>query len=158
MRVVNFALFEIDCDLVVFKFACAASDLGNFVFAQDYGEHTVFHAVIGEDVGERGRDEDAKTEILQRPHGMFPRRPTPEILSRHQNARARVAWIVEDERRVMLAIAGATPIVEQKLPKSCTLDPLQELFGNNLIGINIRSMQRCDPTLVSAQGFHVLPQ
>jgi hypothetical protein len=85
---------------------------------------------------------------------MFPRRSATEILSHYQNACARVTRMIENKRWVVLALAGATPIVEQKLTKTRTLNPLQKLLGNNLIGIHIRSMERRDATFVSAKGPH----
>ena len=96
VAIVDLALLEIDGDLVVGEFRCPASDLGDFVFAQNHGQHAILHTIVGEDVGERWRNEDAETEILQRPDGMFSRGSTTEILSRNQNTRARVAWMVQN--------------------------------------------------------------
>jgi len=85
---------------------------------------------------------------------MFSRGSTTEILSRYQNTRARIARMVENKRRVVLAIAGAAPIEQQKLAEPGALNPLQKLLGNDLIGINIGPMKRRNTTFVDANGFH----
>jgi hypothetical protein len=154
MVIVDFALLEIDCDLIVVNFRCPASNLADFVFAQNHRKHAILHTIVGKDIGERWRNEDAKTEILERPHGMFSRGSTTEILSRYQNTRARIARMVENKRRVVLAIAGAAPIEQQKLAEPGALNPLQKLLGNDLIGINIGPMKRRNTTFVDANGFH----
>src|SRR5580698_4645789 len=97
MVIVDFALLEIDRDLIVVNFRCPASNLADFVFAQNHGQHAILHTIVGKDVGERRRNEDAKTKILERPHGMFSRRSTTEILSRNQNTRARMPRMVENK-------------------------------------------------------------
>src|SRR5271168_3581027 len=97
MAIVDFALLEIDCDLIVVNFGCPASYLADFVFTQNHREHAILHTIVGKDVGERRRDQDAKTEILQRPHGMFSRGTTTEILSRNQNTRPRIARMVQNK-------------------------------------------------------------
>jgi hypothetical protein len=62
--------------------------------------------------------------------------------------------MVENKRRIVLAIAGATPIEQQKLAEPGALDPLQKLLRNDLVGINIGPMKRSDATCVNANGFH----
>src|SRR5579863_1711288 len=97
MIVVHLALLEIDRDLIVGMLCRPPCDLGDFVFAQDDGQHAVLHTIVGEYISERRCDEDAETEIFQRPDGMFSRRSTTKILSRHQNARFRIAWMVQNK-------------------------------------------------------------
>src|SRR5580692_6645880 len=154
MPVVYQTLLEVDRNLVAMQFLRPARNLSNFRFAQNHSQHTILHTIIGEDVSKRRRDENSETEILQRPNRVLPRRSTTKILADHQDTRARVPRMVENKRWILLAIARAPPIVKQKLAESGALNPLQKLLGNNLIGIDIRPMQRRNPTSVNANGFH----
>src|SRR5580692_904273 len=95
--IVDFALIEIDSDLIVGMLCRPPCDLGDFVFAQDNGQHAVLHAIVGEDISERWCDEDTETEIFQRPDGMFSRRSATEILPHDQNTCAHIAGMVQNE-------------------------------------------------------------
>src|SRR4029077_17689774 len=69
-----------------------------------------------------------------------------------------VTGLVERKRRVELAIGRAAPIVKQKLAKASTLNSLQKLLGNDLVGIDIRPLERRDFAFVYAKRLHALPQ
>src|SRR5579864_6385810 len=61
------ALFEINGQLIRRDFGGPARDLLHFVLGQGHCEHAIFHAVVGKDVGKRGRNYGAKSEVGQRP-------------------------------------------------------------------------------------------
>ena len=48
-----------------------------------------------------------------------------------------------------------TPIVKQKLAKSCALNSFQELLWNDLIGVDIRAIERGNDALVNSEFLHV---
>jgi hypothetical protein len=41
--------------------------------------------------------------------------------------------------RLELDLAGAEPVVEEELPEAGALDPLQELLGDDLVGVDVAS-------------------
>ena len=47
---------------------------------QDDGQHAVLETVVAEDIAEGGRDRHPEPVIVERPHGIFTRRPAAEIV------------------------------------------------------------------------------
>ena len=47
-----------------------------------------------------------------------------------------------------------TPIVKKELAKPCSFDSLQELFGNDLVCINIGAVQRGYNTAMNGKALH----
>src|ERR1700732_994904 len=133
---------KIDGNLVFGQFLRVAGDFGYLFFSEHDGEYAILDTVVGEDVRERRCDDGPEAKILQRPDRMFARRATTKIPSRQQYTRAGVTGLVERKRRVELAIGRAAPIVKQKLTKASTLNSLQKLLGTDLVGIDIRALER----------------
>src|SRR5215475_1946524 len=86
---------------------------------------------------------------------MFARRSAAKVFSDQQHARVFIAWMVEDKR--ICRCRRFSPVVEEKLSKPCFLDALQELLGNDLISIDIYSIERCHATFMYAKRFHKDP-
>ena len=78
----------------------------------------------------------AEAVVVERPRSVFARRPATEVLAGNENLRALVAAAIDLEVRVL------TPVVEQEFAVAGALDPLQELLGNDLIGIDVRAIER----------------
>ena len=55
-------------------------------------------------------------------------------------------------RRV--AVAQVAPVVEKKLSKSSSLDPLEKLLRDDLVRVHIDAIQRGDDSGVSGERFH----
>ena len=123
-------------------------------FRQHHRQQAVLHAVVGKDVGERWRDDGAEAEIVERPRRMLARRAAAEIAVGDQDAGAAVTWLVEREVRVERAVRRAPPVVEQKLPEAGALDALEELLGNDLVGIHVGAVERRHQTCVRAKRLH----
>ncbi len=142
LLVPHLALLQINGELVIINLKGAPHQLGNFIFAQAHREEAVLRAVIGKDVGKRRRNHRPESEIGQRPNRMLPRRAAAKILPRNQNAGARITRLIQNKPGVLLPIRREPPVIKQKLPKAGPLNPLQKLFRDDLVSINIDPLQR----------------
>ena len=78
---------------------------------------------------------------------MFTRATTAEVgTSNNQDIRVTVDTLVKDEIRVLLAVSVAQ-LEEGRRAETSTLDGLQELLGNDGVGVDIRTVQRSGNTL-----------
>src|SRR4051812_8815412 len=87
---------------------------------------------------------------------MFARRTATEVPSGHQHAATRVARIVQDESWDRLPVRVAAPVVKQKIAKAGAFDALEELLGNDLVGIDVRAIQRYDNPVMYTKRLHPL--
>src|SRR5438552_7919877 len=87
---------------------------------------------------------------------MLARRSAAEVLARHQDRSTLIAWFVQRERRIGLTLHEKAPVVEQKFSEARALNPLQKLLGNNLIRVDVGSIERCDEPCVNAKWSHDL--
>src|SRR5262245_33993977 len=55
-----------------------------------------------------------------------------------------------------LTVAQIPPVIEQKRPVSRSLNPLEELLGNDLIRIDVRPVHAGDKTGVGRERLHYL--
>src|SRR4029077_16399867 len=131
-------------------FAGAPHQFRDFVVLQHHVQESILRAVVREDVGERRSNGDARTEIGERPDGVLARVSATEILASQQKARLLVARMVENE-----GLPGRpSPVVEKKFPETGALDALQELLGNDLIGVDIHPIERRHAPFVYTKWFH----
>src|SRR3989338_7765140 len=128
-------------------------------------QQAVLEAIIEKDVGETRRDDGAETVIFQRPRRMLARTAAAEIFARQQYLRALIARLVQHKIRIQwtlavvharLAVIQITPFVERIRAEAGTLDRLQELLGNDRIGIDIGAIQRRDQAVEQGKFLHYL--
>src|SRR5439155_25168302 len=112
------------------------------------GEEADLVAVAPEDVGERRRHDGFEAGVLQRPWRVLTARSRAEVGPRQQHDRALVLGPVEDEPRVL------APVVEQERAEAGALDPLQELFGDDLIGVDVGAVEGSGAAGDAADGLH----
>src|SRR5437660_7106660 len=124
LLVLHRAGFEIDIELIISDFGRSAHELCNLSFAQNYGKYSILRAIVGEDVRERRRDHCTETIICERPHGVFARGATTEVLGGDQNTCTRVAWFIQNEIWIGHAFRRSPPIIEEKFSESGALNPL----------------------------------
>src|SRR5271155_1092131 len=117
-------MFQVDRELIIADLVRSPHQLRDFILAEADSQKPILRAVIGKDVCERRRNYGAKSEIRQRPHRMLARGAAAKIPSGNQNARALVAWLVQNKIGMLPAVSGGTPIVKQELSKAGALDPL----------------------------------
>ena len=84
---------------------------------------------------------------------MFAGRPATEILFRDENAGAAVTRLIQNEIGNFLPRCFPAPVMEKKLSEAGALNSLEKLLGDDLIGIDVRPVQRGDQTGVSAKGL-----
>src|SRR6185437_2841825 len=106
------------------------------------------------DVGEGGGDDDAEAVIAERPRGVLAARSAGEVLAGNENLRALVAGIVENEVGVLVARRGATPVEEEEFAVAGALDALEELLGNDLVGIDVGAVEGGGQCCEGLEGFH----
>ncbi len=79
---------------------------------------------------------------------MFAGGSAAEVLARNQNLRVLVVRMIQNEIRMRCAgirsLLNAPPIEEQKFAIPGTFDPLEELLGNDLIGVDILAIEGRD--------------
>src|SRR5581483_7041530 len=109
-------------------------------------------------IGEGGRDDHAKSEITQRPRRVLARRTAPEIAARHQDRGVSVRRPVQNKVGTGLAVGRAAPIVKKKFAVAGTLDALQKLLGDDLIGVHVGTIERRHDSGMNAERFHIQSQ
>ncbi len=144
--IAHLAAFEIDLERVAVVLFGAHEDRLDGRFRQRHRQHAVADRVVAEDVGERRRDDDAEAGIEQRPGGMLARRSATEVDAGGENRGAGELRLVQHERRILL------PVVEQERAESRFLDALEELFRDDLIGVDVVAPQRRDASAMLPNG------
>ncbi len=154
---------EVDAQLVARSSLDLLEQLVDFSVAQDDRQQAVLEAVVEEDVGVAGRDDAAKTVLLQGPRRVLAAGAATEVLPGQQHAGTLVTLGVEHEILVQralgvvlvgLAHVQVAPFVEQVGAKAGALDRLEKLLGNDLVGVDVGTIQRRDQTIVLSESFH----
>src|SRR6185503_5593234 len=85
---------------------------------------------------------------------MFARRTATEILTGYQDRGTAITRFVQDKRIVSFSARLETPIVKQELPETGAFNSFEELFGNDLIGIDVCPVERNNRAGMCAKRFH----
>src|SRR5207249_2600265 len=91
--------------------------------------------VLPEDVAVGRRDDRGEAVILERPRRMLARRAAAEVPPGDQNARALGLGAVELEARIL------APVEEEELAEAGTLDSLEELLRDDLVGVDVLAVE-----------------
>ncbi len=146
--------FQVDSELITWMFSAALEKIVDRIVGKANRQHAVFEAVVIENIGEAGGDNHAEAVIAQCPRGMLAAGPAAEITAGQKDACASVFGPVEFEFRIVGSVVAKSPIEKQKLPKASALDALEELLGDDLIGIDIRPIHRGDEAGMFGEGGH----
>src|SRR5579875_3366504 len=115
------------------------ADRGDRLLVEDDRQQPDLRAVVAEDVGEARRDDRLEAVVLEAPGRVLPARSAPEIAPGDED---RVLW------EVPIRLLG--PVVEQELAEAGPLDPLEELLGHDLIGVDVVAVSTVTlPVIVS---------
>ena len=137
----------------------------DFMRGENDRQQSVLEAVVVEDIGEAGGDHRAEAVFVQRPRRVFARGAAAEVLARQQHAGAGIARGVEHEIGIerthavvlsWLTDVQVTPLVEEVGAEAAAFDRLQELLGDDLVGVDVGAIQRRDQAGVGGEGFHRL--
>ncbi|KFY08985.1 hypothetical protein V492_05728 [Pseudogymnoascus sp. VKM F-4246] len=102
------------------------------------GEHAVLEGVVEEDISKGGRDNGLDAEIEERPGGVLARGSAPKVLARHdEDLGVAVGRAVEHEVGVLDAGGEVAPGVEERAAEAGALDGLEELFGDDGVGVDV---------------------
>src|SRR5450631_3019608 len=126
----------------------------HLVFGQGHREQPAAQRIAVEDVRERRGDDRAKALVLQCPHGVLARRAAAEVAPRHQNRAAAVRLHVEHEVGTFGAAVVVAGVEEEEGPVAGALDALEELLGDDLVGVDVGSVKRHDPPVLTAKRRH----
>ena len=100
-------------------------------------QDAILVAVVVEDVGETRRDHTSYTLIQQSPGRVLTRRATAEVLARNQDTRRRVFRPVQHEIGPGGAIRERFQLMKQARRQTGAFGRLQELLGNDHVGVDI---------------------
>src|SRR5678815_4480014 len=120
-------------------------DLG---LGQGHGQEAVLQGVVLEDLAERGRDHRLEAVVAQRPGRMLARGADAEVAAREQDLRPLVARLVQHECRIL------APRGEAGVAEAGALDRLQVLLRDDLVGVDVRAIERRDERLEDGERVH----
>src|SRR5690606_16998070 len=109
-------------------------------FIKNDWQHTVFEAVVVENIGKARGYDGANAKIVEGPGGVLAARTAAEILPRQEDRGALVTLLVEGKIRVqgtgaavlaVPALIQVAHLVEQIGAKARALDGLQKLLGDD---------------------------
>jgi hypothetical protein len=124
--------------------AALRHDRLDVLLGQDDRQQANLRAVREEDVGEARSDDRLEAVVLQSPRSVLARRAT-----------AKVAPSREDRvlRQVPAGLFG--PVVEEELAEARPLHALEELLGDDLVGVDVVAVEHADRPMDDRDGFHV---
>ena len=76
------------------------------------------------------------------PRRVLARGAAAEVLAGHQDAGALIAWIVQHKIWIGFAVGVEAPVKKEKFAEAGALDALQELLGDDLVGVDIGAIER----------------
>ena len=130
-------------------------------FRQADENHAILAGVREEDIGEAGCDDGEETEVSKGPGGVLARTAAAEVLARDEDLRASVLRLVEREVGVGRAGVGAflepPPIEEEELAIARSLDALEELLGDDLVGVDIGDIEWGGGAGEDVDGLRITP-
>ena len=106
------------------------------LFADFDGEHAVVEGVVAEDVGEETRHHGTESRAGDGPCRMFTARTAAEVLACDEDPAA-VAWRVEHEVGLGVAVCVVTPVAEEILAEAIACGGLEESCRNDLVGVDV---------------------
>mmetsp|Transcript_21030 Transcript_21030/g.62929 ORF Transcript_21030/g.62929 Transcript_21030/m.62929 type:complete len:464 (-) Transcript_21030:754-2145(-) len=84
---------------------------------------------------------------MQRPRRMLARRPAPKVVARDEDRRVPVALLVEHKVGTLAAVVEIAEAMKSSGAEAAALDGLQELLGDDHVGVNILDGQLCGHAL-----------
>src|ERR1700722_3646789 len=158
MVVVQHLVLERNCELVAGDRSRTLHQRLHLFLGQGHQQEAVLAGIGVKDIREGRGDDAAETIVRKRPGCMLTRRSAAEILARDQDSSIPVVGVVQNEVRMGRAcvwpLLNAPPIIKEEVFITGALDPLKELFGNDLIGVDIFALEMCDDRRVLAKWLH----
>mmetsp|Transcript_48008 Transcript_48008/g.102831 ORF Transcript_48008/g.102831 Transcript_48008/m.102831 type:complete len:366 (+) Transcript_48008:1-1098(+) len=133
---------------------CVLHQLADVSLRQSNGEHAVLEAIAEEDVGEAGGDQAPDAHVVDGPGGVLTRGSTAEVVATDQDLGLSEGLPVENKLRLLGAIRLVPDLEEGPLTEAGSLDGLQELLGDDHVGVHILHVQRSSDTLQGGELGH----
>src|ERR1039458_7464126 len=128
--------------------------MGDLFFAEANENDAILTCVGEKDVSECRSDDGAEAEVAESPCGVLAAGAAGEGLAGYEDLSTLVARIIQDKRWVRIARTGTTPVEEEEIAVAGALDALKELLGNDLVGIDVGSVEGCGQCGQCAKGYH----
>ncbi|MNZ77915.1 hypothetical protein D3C78_964710 [compost metagenome] len=154
---------QVDGELVALGGLALLEQFVDFFVFQDDRQQAVLEAVVEEDVGVARRDDGTEAVLFQRPGRVLAGGAATEVLAGEEHAGALVTREVQHEVLVhrtpgvvlvRLTDVQVAPLVEQVRAKTGAFDRFEELLGDDLVGVDVGTIQRRDKTCVLGKGSH----
>ena len=135
----------------------------DLVFIEHDRQQAVVEAVVVEDVGKTRRDHHPYAVIGQGPRRMLTTGAAAKVVPRQQHLGTLVALVIQHEVRIhrplavvlpRLAMVEIAPAIEQIGTEAGTFHRLQELLGDDRVGIDVGAVQRYHQTVQMRERFH----
>src|SRR5882757_3270870 len=146
-------LLEVDLDDGIGAAARIVHQLGDDLLRHPDRQDAVLEAVVVEDVGEILGDDATDAEIEQRPGSVLAARAAAEIGAGDDDLGVLVGRLVEDEI-LLLAVRRPAHFVEQAFLQAGALDGLQEVLGDDHVGVDIDHRQGGGDAAQRREFFH----
>src|SRR5258708_21986462 len=127
---------------------------GDLARVQGQRQHAVLHTVVGENIVEGWRDDGAEAVVTQGPHGVLAGRAAAKIFPGEKNAGAGIMRRVQGKLQIGLAFVVKAPVIEEEVAVAGAPNALEELLGDDLVGINIVAIQQGDNSGVLSEAIH----
>src|SRR5205823_4692928 len=124
------ARLEVDGQLLAAR--RARHQLAHLRRGQLDGEEADLERVLAEDVAERRRDHRVEAVVLERPRRVLARRAAAEVAAREEDP---------PMLPIQLEVGILAPVEEEELVEAGALDPLQELLRDDLVGVDVRTVE-----------------
>src|SRR5207245_11110853 len=126
---------EVDAHLGGRVLGCEVDEVAHLTFRQCHREQACLVAIRQEDVGEARGHDRAEARVANRPRRVLARRPAAEIGAGDQHRCALVLGPVERE------VLGLPPVIEKEGAVAGALDALEELLGDDLVGVYVGAVE-----------------
>src|SRR6185369_5131211 len=88
------------------------------------------------------------------PRCVFTRRTTAKVFAGDKNGGATITRLIQNKIRVRFSVSKVAPIKEQELPKPGPFNSFEKLLGDDLIGIDVCTIERNNETGVVTEWIH----
>ena len=120
------------------------------------GQQAIFLGVAVEYIRETGGDDTTDAVVGEGPGRVLAAGAASEVLLRDQNGGSPISGLIQDEVRIGLGWVAIeiAPVIEKVLAEARAGDTFQKNFGDDRIGVDIRSVEGDGDTLVHCEWFH----
>lgn len=147
--------FKIDAQFIRRMLVRASEQVIDLGFGQLNWKYSVLKAVAEENVRKRRGKDSSQAVILQCPNRVFATRSAAEVTASDQDRGPFGGRLIQVEFWIVGTVVFESPVEEEVLAKARSLDAFEELFWNDLVGIDVSTIEAADDTAFFYVGFHL---